>query len=140
MKKIRFILLCVLMPVMMGSMVTGVSAKTVKKAGWYTTSLVKGKAEGAIRMVQYKGNKMITYGEFRYSKNHTYEDSVALKAKKRTFVFDKKVKFYGTSASEKVVYTRMGNKEGKALIKKYNGLGLDLKVKKGKIIRVEFWS
>ena len=140
MKKVRFLILFLTILIMIGFMITNVSAKTVKKSGWYTTSLVKGSFEEAIGKVKFKSNKMITYGGFRYSKNHSYEGSKVLKPKKRVFIIDKKVKFYGTNASEKVVYTRMTNKDGKALIKKCNGLGLDFKIKKGKIVRFEFWS
>ena len=72
-----------------------VSAKRVKKSGYYSTAVQSNKTGygGAyIKRVKVKGNRVTTYGSFSFGKK-TYGGK-KIKKKKRTFVLSGNCKYY----------------------------------------------
>ena len=94
MKKIVHIALCLSLILSIIAIYDNtVSAKTIKKKGYYHTAAVKNWNNSdygggpVLKKYKFKGNKITTYGSFAYSKKAKayYKNTKKLKKKKRTF-------------------------------------------------------
>lgn len=113
------------------------------KDGWYGTSLIEEgyySEQSYIKKIKIKGKKITTYGSFEYAKSLSKFDSgktKMLKAKKRTVKIKKFVAYGYGGEGRPAKYNAKLTKE---ILKSYNGLYVVFQVKKGKIVKVQFYS
>ncbi len=137
MKKLSFII-CLVLVFTLAFASVGVSAKTVKKSGWYSAAAVKKASyQGlpGVKKFKIRGNKLITYGRF-------YKGFKKLKAQKRVFKLSSRCKYVFTAVpstyDKKVSKHTLFNKLRKTMKRNITAEGIYIHVKGGKVVRINY--